>query len=102
MSTTKKYLKSKPLCKVTFKLPKGIAVGAKEVALLGEFNNWSPATHILEGSKDGSFKTTIDLETGKSYEYRYLIDGAKWVNDDAPDSLTASGIGEELNSVLSL
>ncbi len=37
----KQYLKSKPLCKVTFTLPKEAAAEAKEVRVLGEFNEWN-------------------------------------------------------------
>ncbi len=102
MSTTKKFLKSKPVCKVTFKLDKGIAINASKVELLGDFNNWSPEVNVLEGAKDGSYKTTLDLETGKNYAYRFLIDGEKWVNDEAPDSFIDAGIGGERNSVVSL
>lgn len=90
------------MCKVTFKLAKGIAINAAKVELLGDFNNWSPEVNVLEGAKDGSYKTTLDLETGKSYAYRFLIDGEKWVNDDAPDAFADAGIGGEMNSVVSL
>ena len=49
MSISKKFLKSKPVCKVTFTVGKEMADGAESVALLGEFNNWNtaePAGHF--------------------------------------------------------
>ena len=37
----KSYSKTKPVCKVTFTLPVEAANGAKDVRVLGDFNNWS-------------------------------------------------------------
>jgi hypothetical protein len=42
MSIKKQYLKSKPVCKVTFRIPKEVANGTRMAALVGEFNNWNP------------------------------------------------------------
>lgn len=68
--------------KVTFILPAEIVAGASEGLLLGEFNNWDKENGFsLRKYKDGSMKTTVELEAGKSYEYRYLLDGGRWVND---------------------
>ncbi|MDP5170090.1 MAG: isoamylase early set domain-containing protein [Bacteroidia bacterium] len=101
MSLTKKALKSKPVCKVTFKVPATTAPGASSVFIVGDFNDWSESSHPLKGLKDGSFSTTIDLETGKSYQFRYLIDGSTWENDDAADKYVTSPFGTE-NSVVEL
>ena len=69
--------------KVTFFLPAEIVAGATEGLLLGEFNNWDKENGFsLRKYKDGSMKTTVELEAGKSYEYRYLLDDGRWVNDD--------------------
>jgi len=69
-------------CKITFSLPAEIVADATSGLLLGEFNNWNKEQGFsLKRSKDGSMKTTVELETGKSYEYRYLLDGGRWVND---------------------
>ena len=102
MGTTKKFLKGKPLCKVTFKLPKGIAIDATKVALVGEFNDWSPLANPMDANKDGSYKTTFDLESGKSYEYKYLVDGDIWVNDTDADAYVSNGIDEGQNCVVAL
>ena len=40
MSLKKRFLKSRPVCQVTFRLPLEAASQAKEVVLLGDFNNW--------------------------------------------------------------
>jgi hypothetical protein len=68
--------------KVTFILPAEIVAGATEGLLLGEFNNWDKENGFsLRKYKDGSMKATVELEAGKTYEYRYLLDGGRWVND---------------------
>src|SRR5690606_11055332 len=101
MITTKKFLKSKPLCKVSFKLPAELAKNAETVAIVGEFNDWSPSNHIMDGLKDGSFKITLDLETGRPYQFKYLVDGTEWINDDAADAYVANEFNGE-NSVVTL
>ena len=86
MSTDIRYLKSKPVGKVTFRLPKAAAPDANKVTLVGEFNGWDEAATPMKRLKNGSFSATLDLETGRSYRFRYLIDGQTWENDwDAQD-----------------
>ncbi len=102
MSITKKFLKSKPVCKVTFKLPKEAVEGAKQVALVGEFNEWKTDKDLMKPLKDGSFKITKDLEIGKNYSYRFLIDETKWENDWNADEYVSSGVSLEENSVVVL
>ena len=99
----KQFLKSKPVCKVTFTLPKEVAETASEVVLLGEFNEWNPEKGItLKKQKDGSFRTVVELETGKEYAFRYLIDGEKWENDNEADKYIASPFGAENSVVIAM
>jgi len=81
MSLTKKYSKSKPVCKVTFSLPKEAVNGGKEVRVLGEFNDWNWENGTKMKAQKEAFKATIELETGKNYQFRYLIDNTTWEND---------------------
>ena len=32
-------------------------------------------------SKDGSFSAKLELDAGREYQFRYLIDGSRWEND---------------------
>ena len=103
MSLKKQFLKSKPVCKVTFTLPKEEVLEAEKVILLGEFNNWEVSNGIeLQKLKNGSFKVVVDLPLGNEYQYKFLIDGLIWKNDPEADKYTHSGIGEEQNSVVVL
>ncbi len=75
--------------KVTFILSADIVADATEGLLLGEFNNWDKETGFsLKKQKDGSLKTTLPLEAGKTYEYRYLLNDGRWVNDGNAASYT--------------
>ncbi len=100
---SKKFLKSKPVCKVTFKLDKEEVNGAKKVALVGDFNDWKTAKKAeMKKLKNGSFTTTLDLEVGKDYQFRYVLDGEKWINEAGADKFVPSGVSYEENSVLAL
>ena len=101
MSLKKKYLKSKPLCKVTFNLAKEIVDGAKKVELVGDFNEWSiDNAESLRKLKDGSFTRTLDLETGRNYQYRFVLDGQVWVNDTEADAYVPNGISTDQNCLV--
>jgi 1,4-alpha-glucan branching enzyme len=79
--------------KVTFELP--AAIDAEKVALCGEFNDWSTDTILLERDPDGSWHTTVSLELGKSYRYRYLINGEQWENSWQADAYVPNPHGTE-------
>ena len=100
VAPAKKAAAAKTVKKVTFTLPKEAVVKVKTVALVGDFNNWTIEKGIaLTKQKDGSFKTTIDLEGGKEYQYRFLLNGETWENAwDAP-KYVASPFGGD-NSVV--
>lgn len=96
----KQYLKSKPICKVTFTLPKEAAAEAKEVRLLGEFNDWNWDNAPVMKAAKAEFKTTVELETGRPYQFRYMIDNQRWENDWAADDYVTSPYSGTENSVV--
>jgi 1,4-alpha-glucan branching enzyme len=100
MSVKKQFLKSKPVCKVTFKVSKEQANNAKKVFVVGDFNKWSEKKDKMNPLKDGSFTLTIDLKTGREYEFRYLADGNNWITETEADKLVPSGFGDAQNSVI--
>ncbi|BBE19147.1 1,4-alpha-glucan branching enzyme [Aquipluma nitroreducens] len=100
MSFKKQFLKSKPVCKVSFRLDAAEASGAKKVQLLGDFNNWDKSAEPMTALKSNDFTATLELEAGKEFQFRYLIDGTEWKNDSQADSFVANSFGEE-NSVVS-
>lgn len=98
----KQYLKTKPVCKVTFSLPSFAAEGAKEVKLLGDFNNWSPQTAPKMKATKDEYKAVLELETGRQYQFRYLVDEAYWENDHKADGYAPSPYDGIDNSVVVL
>lgn len=96
----KKYLKSKPVCKVKFALSKEQVADAKSITLVGEFNNWDVAATPMRKQKSGVFASTIDLAVDQTYQFRYLIDGNIWINDDKADGYVASQVSHESNCVV--
>lgn len=99
MSVEKKYLKTKPVCKVKFIAPEPLTQKSKKIYLAGEFNGWNFEETLLKKQKNGSFATTLDLETGGEYQYRYVLDGEQWENDYDADKYLPSDVGVE-NSVV--
>jgi len=100
MSIKKQYLKSKPVCKVSFKVSAKEANGAKKVQILGDFNNWNEKEAPMKALKSGGFSQTISLDAGKEYQFRYLMDGKVWANDGASDGKVANDFNEH-NDVVS-
>ena len=100
MSLEKKYLKSKPICKVKFVAPEPLAENASSIYLAGDFNDWQYEETKLRRQKDGRYATTLDLETGSEYAYRFVLDGEIWENDYAADKYVPSGVGQTENSVV--
>jgi hypothetical protein len=45
--------------------------------------------------KDGGFSVTLDLEPGREYRFRYLIDEQIWENDREADKYEPSPYGAE-------
>ncbi|MFK7982238.1 MAG: helix-hairpin-helix domain-containing protein [Saprospiraceae bacterium] len=82
----KELVKSKATAKVTFTLPIDAIVGAKEVRVLGEFNNWDWASAPVMKANKTNYTATINLAAGKTYQFRYKADNGLWANDWAADN----------------
>lgn len=56
--------------------------GTRSVHLAGEFNGWSTSAWIMsDADRDGVWTLTVPLETGRSYQYKYVVNGTEWVTD---------------------
>ena len=98
MAIKKQYLKSKPICKVTFSID---AEEAKKVSVVGSFNDWNAKKAPLKKLKNGTFKGTVDLEKDNTYEFKYIVDGA-YLNDDSADSYAWNDYAGAENSVVTV
>ena len=95
----KRYLKTKPVCKVTFDLPAAMIGPARQVSLTGDFNDWNAKSTPMKRRKDGSFTVTVDLQRDAEYQFKYLIDG-RWENDWHADAYRHCHSGGYENSVV--
>lgn len=47
---------------------------ARQVSLVGEFNNWQPGAHPMQRQPDGAWIVQVPLHHGH-HLYRFLVDG---------------------------
>ncbi|HEC22825.1 MAG TPA: glycoside hydrolase [Chloroflexi bacterium] len=93
----KRYLSNNAICKVTFILPP--ETEARTAVVVGDFNNWDKEGIPMKRLKDGRWKAEVKLEAGREYQYRYLLNGTEWINDEQADKYVAHPYGGE-NSVV--
>ena len=96
----KTFVKSKSTYKVTFSLPKTVAANANEVKVLGEFNNWQWENGLKMKATKTAYTAVLELESGRDYQFRYLIDNNNWENDWEADAYTPNPYGVENSIVL--
>jgi len=85
---------------VTFRLPRETSDSAKSAHVVGEFNGWDVQATSMKRLKNGSFVNTIDLEVGREYQFRYLLDGIRWENDSDAEKHVPTPYGDSENSVI--
>ena len=100
MSLKKQYLKSKPICKVTFKLKAREANNAGTAKLVGDFNAWDIQAEPMKKLKNGDFTQTVNLPAEADYQFRSLLDDESWENDWEADAYSPSPVSFDDNSVV--
>lgn len=77
---TKEYERKGNKIRVTFELPPSVL--ASQINVVGEFSGWEKAQLAMtQAQPNGNWKLTLDLDAGRCYRFRYLIDGQDWLND---------------------
>ncbi|MCR4733528.1 MAG: isoamylase early set domain-containing protein [Treponema sp.] len=100
MALKKSFSKDKTKCTVTFIVSAEAAKGAQTINIAGDFNSWSSTDTPLTKNKDGSFSVKLELEAGREYQFRYLLDGYKWENDWNADKYIPAPYSNADNSVV--
>ena len=72
---------------------------AKEVNLVGDFNNWNPKKHPMKKDDNGRWTKAVILPPGQ-YEYKFLVDG-QWKEDPQNDRISPNNFGT-YNNVFNL
>jgi 1,4-alpha-glucan branching enzyme len=83
---------------VRFTLPADIPL--QSAAVVGEFNGWSTVATPMQ-VEDDRYVAVAELEPGRSYRFKYLVDGEHWVNDHEADSYEPNEFGGD-DSVIDL
>ena len=91
----KKYFKTKDDCEVTFEVDN---TTAESMDLVSEANGWQPVK-MSKRRKDGVYYAKVRLPKEGQFQFRYLVDGQSWINDNAADAYVANEFGGD-NSVV--
>src|SRR5271165_1870424 len=94
-----KSRKAKGRASVTFTLEP--SVDAQTAAVCGEWNDWSAGADVMRRDAEGGFSLTVDLDAGRAYRFRYLLDDGRWENDWAADAYLPNSFGGD-DSVVDL
>ncbi len=65
----------------------------RTVAIAGSFNNWDKKGLLLEESSGGWWSGWLPKPNPGAYQYKYIIDGAVWLEDPANKSKEPDGMG---------
>jgi len=98
----KKYLKSKPECKVTFVISKDFVGDVGSVNIVGDMNDWDEINTPMKKLKNGNFTLDLKLATNQEYQFRYRVNDEYWINDDSADKYLPSPFPGIDNSVLTV
>ena len=72
---------------------------AKEVYVVGDFNNWTPDENSRMQLEQDAWKKKLPLEPGR-YHYRFVVDG-KWVDDPSNPKKESNPFGDT-NSLIEI
>lgn len=101
MLNKKLIIKSKSY-KIKFDIRKEDSANISSLIVLGDFNEWSyDSAFVLKKNKSGAFTGTFEVPAGRSYHFRYLVNGSDWYNDNSADRFEPSPLHPHIeNSVV--
>lgn len=76
---------------ITFEIPG--TVWAERINLVGDFNNWDREGLSLQQNRDGNWQIELELDEGREYRFRYLLDGQHWRDDWYADRFVPNPYG---------
>lgn len=82
--------------RVTFAMP--AAIWADSIYVVGDFNGWDERATPLRQTERG-WMVSLELDAGRAYQYRYLVNGTDWQNDWQADGYEPNRYGGD-NSVV--
>lgn len=96
---TKSYVKSRDVVKVKFEIPLEelpADLEVESVHLVGDFNGWDEGAHpFSQRRKSDPFTVIVEMDPGRVYFFRYLVNGEQWVNAWDADGYRPNEFGED-------
>jgi 1,4-alpha-glucan branching enzyme len=75
--------------RLTFAIPADVVTGT--VSVVGDFNNWTPGTHVLRRRSNGTYSAAINVSPGTTLRFRYLGENGHWFDDPDADYVDSQG-----------
>jgi serine protease AprX len=72
---------------------------ARQVAVIGDFNDWNPRMLAMGASEQGCWHALMPRPAPGEYHYKFLVDGDRWLDDPENGLKAIDGYGG-FNSVL--
>ena len=89
MAVQKQQGSTRGTTSVTFRIP--AEARATKAQIAGDFNDWIPTD--MEVADAGGYEISLELASGRSYRFRYLLDNERWENDWQADSYVPNEFG---------
>ncbi|QGF22645.1 isoamylase early set domain-containing protein [Raineyella sp. CBA3103] len=75
--------------RLTFAIPADAVTG--KVSVVGDFNNWTPCTHVLRRRSNGTLSAAVTVHPGSTLRFRYLGENGHWFDDPDADYVDEHG-----------
>ena len=94
----KRNVRNSDQVKISFVLP-GDHPKA-EASVVGDFNGWDSKANPLKKRSNGTYSTTVTIEKGKRYHFRYQAADGDWFDAGDADAYEPNQFGSENGVVL--
>lgn len=91
----KRFFKTKDEVEVTFQ----VDADGESAALVTDRHDWQPQPMARTARGKGPFRIKLRFPKDDAVQFRYLLDGSRWENDEAADAYWPNSLGSD-NSVL--
>lgn len=89
---SKSYYNNGNTCRVTFRVCPDRDPGS--VYLVSSHDDWDKHARPMTRRKDGCFSTSLVLPKGARVQFRYLLDGDQWINEENADEYVDNTHGD--------
>jgi hypothetical protein len=87
---SKRYFKTRDEVEVTFEVDFN---GIETAALVSESHGWEPQPMKRAKRGKGPFRLKLRVPKDRPVQFRYLLDGSRWENDEAADDYWPNPLG---------